>query len=305
VLLVLGSINVDLLFKLEALPCPGGTVLCPGYELAAGGKGANQATAAARSGAAVRMIGHVGDDGFGRFARDAMAAAGVDCASVATSDKATGIAAIGVDRAGENQIMVASGANRDTRAEQVEDAELTPGVTVLCQNEVRAAATFALLERARAQGARTILNLAPAGAVPPRVLGAVDVLVVNQVEAEMAIGGGACRDPAALARDLAARHGLICVVTLGAAGALAIGPGFGHRLAALPVAPVDTTGAGDAFTGVLAAALDQGHPLPAALARASVAAGLACTRIGAQTSQPTAAEIAARLNELPAPVPLG
>jgi len=291
VLLVFGSINVDLLFKLEALPRPGGTVLCPGYEVAAGGKGANQATAAARAGAAVRMIGHVGDDGFGRFARAALAAAGVDCTRLATSDKATGIAAIGVDRAGENQIIVASGANLDTRAEQVEDAELRPGV-----------ATFALLERARGQGARTILNLAPAGAVSPRVLDALDILVVNQIEAEMAVGGGH-RNPGALARDLSARHGLICVVTLGAAGALAIGPGVGQRLAALPVAPVDTTGAGDAFTGVLAAALDQGHPLPAALAHASVAGGLACTRIGAQTSQPTAAEIAARLGDLPAPLP--
>jgi ribokinase len=305
VLLVFGSINVDLLFKLEALPRPGGTVLCHGYEIAAGGKGANQATAAARAGAAVRMIGHVGDDGFGRLAQAAMAAAGVDCARVAVSDKATGIAAIGVDRAGENQIIVASGANLDTRAEQVEDAELTAGVSLLCQNEVRPEATFALLERARARGARTILNLAPAGAVPPRVLGAVDILVVNEVEAQMAIGAAAPDDPLALARDLAARHRLVCVVTLGAAGALAIGPDGARRLAALAVEPVDTTGAGDAFTGVLAAALDQDHPLPAALARASVAAGLACTRIGAQTSQPTAAEIEARLGELPAPVPLG
>jgi ribokinase len=98
VLLVFGSINVDLLFKVERLPHPGETVLCPGYELAAGGKGANQATAAARAGAAVRMIGHVGDDSFGRFARQAMAAAGVDCAAIATSRRATGIAVIGVDR---------------------------------------------------------------------------------------------------------------------------------------------------------------------------------------------------------------
>ena len=304
-LLVFGSINVDLLFKVETLARPGETVLCPSYEVAAGGKGANQAAAAARAGVAVRMIGHVGDDGFGRLMRQAMAAAGVDCASVAASNKPTGIAVIGIDRAGENQIMVASGANLDTRAEQVADAELAPGVTLLCQNEVRSEATFALLERGRTRGARTILNLAPAGPVPPRVLDALDVLVVNQIEAKMALGGAADGDRAALARDLAARHALTCVVTLGAAGALAIGPAGGHRLAALAVEPVDTTGAGDAFAGVLAAALDQGHDLAAALARASVAAGLACTRIGAQTSQPDAAEIAARLEELPAPVPLG
>jgi ribokinase len=119
----------------------------------------------------------------------------------------------------------------------------------------------------------------------------------------MALGGPDHGNAAALARELAARHALTCIVTLGAAGALAIGPNDAHRLAALAVEAVDTTGAGDAFAGVLAAALDQGHALPAALARASVAAGLACTRIGAQTSQPTAAEIEARLRELPAPRP--
>jgi ribokinase len=302
---VFGSINVDLLFEVETLARPGETVLCPGYEIAAGGKGANQATAAARAGAAPRMVGHVGDDGFGRFAREAMAAAGVDCTRIATSNQPTGIAVIGIERSGENQIMVASGANLDTRAEQVADAELAPGITLLCQNEVRPEATFALLGRGRARGARTILNLAPAGPVPPPALEALDVLVVNRIEAETALGGGAGDDPAALARALAARHGLICVVTLGAGGALAAGPGGGLRIAALPVEPVDTTGAGDAFVGVLAAALDQGHALAAALARASVAAGLACTRLGAQTSQPDAAAIEARLGDLPAPVPLG
>jgi ribokinase len=303
-LLVFGSINADLLFKVEALPRPGETVLCPGYELAAGGKGANQATAAARAGAAVRMIGHVGDDSFGDFARQAVAAAGVDCAHVVTSSRATGIAVIGVDRAAENQIMVASGANLDTRAEQVTDADLAPGVTLLCQNEVRPKETFALLERAKARGARTMLNLAPAGAAPLQVLSALDVLVVNEVEARVAVGRSEAADVATFARDLALAHHLTCVVTLGAKGALAIGPEGGQHVAALPVEPVDTTGAGDAFAGVLAASLDLGHDLGIALTRASVAAGLACTGLGAQTSQPTAAEIEARLGDLPAPTPL-
>jgi ribokinase len=303
-LLVFGSINVDLLFKVEALPRPGETVLCPGYEVAAGGKGANQAAAAARAGAAVRMVGHVGDDSFGHFAREGIAAAGVDCAGIATSNRATGIAVIGIDQAAENQIMVASGANLDTRADQVADADLAPGVTVLCQNEVRPQATFALLERATARGARTVLNLAPAGAAPAQVLDAVDYLVVNEVEARMAAGRADTADVAAFARDLALRHHLTCVVTLGAEGALAIGPKIALRIAALPIEPVDTTGAGDAFVGVLAAALDLDYDLGAALRRASVAAGLACTRLGAQTSQPTAAQIEARLGELAAPIPV-
>ena len=303
-LLVFGSINVDLLFQVETLPRPGETVLCPGYALAAGGKGANQAAAAARAGAAVRMIGHVGDDGFGRFARQAMAAAGVDCAALVSSSRPTGIAVIGVDRRAENQIMVASGANLDTRAEQVADRELTPGVTVLCQNEVRPQASFALLERAKARGARTILNLAPAGVVSPQVLSALDVLVVNDIEGRMAAGCPNDADVAAFARALATGHDLTCIVTLGAAGALAVGPDVAQRIPALPVEPLDTTGAGDAFAGVLAASLDLGHELGTALRRASVAAGLACTRIGAQTSQPTAAQIDARLPELAAPAPL-
>jgi ribokinase len=303
-LLVFGSINVDLLFRVEALPRPGETVLCPGYEVAAGGKGANQAAAAARAGAAVRMVGRIGDDSFGHFAREAIAAAGVDCVGIATSSRATGIAVIGVDQAAENQIMVASGANLDTRPDQVADADLAPGVTVLCQNEVRPEATFALLERARARGARTVLNLAPAGAVPAQVLNALDYLVVNEVEGRMAAGCAETADVAAFARELARRHDLTCVVTLGSEGALAIGPKTALRTAALPIEPVDTTGAGDAFVGVLAAFLDLDQDLGGALRRASVAAGLACTRLGAQTSQPTAAQIEARLGVLAAPVPL-
>jgi ribokinase len=295
-LVVFGSLNVDLVFQVEALPRPGETVLCPRYQLAAGGKGANQATAAAKAGAAVRMVGHLGDDDFGRFARTALVAAGVDDGSIATSGKATGIAVIGVDRRAENQIMVASGANLDTDAGQIDDGELAPGVTVLCQNEIRPEATFALLERAKARGARTILNLAPAASVPASVLDALDVLVVNQLEAASAAGGQG--DAADLARGLAARHGLTCVVTLGGQGALAIGPAGGYRVPALAVEAVDTTGAGDAFAGVLAAGLDRGLALPEALRHASVAAGLACTRLGAQTSQPDAATIAARLADL-------
>ena len=296
-LLVFGSLNVDLVFQVETLPRPGETVLCPGYAQAAGGKGANQAAAAARAGATVRMVGQVGDDDFGRFAHAALAAAGVDGAGIATSAGATGIAVIGVDREAENQIMVASGANLETHAGQIDDAELRPGVTLLCQNEIRPEATFALLERAKALGARTILNLAPALAVPARVLDALDLLLVNQIEAQMAAGSGG--EPVDLARSLARRHGLTCVVTLGRQGALAIGPAGGHLVPALPVEPVDTTGAGDAFAGVLAAGLDLGRTLPEALRRASVAAGLACTRIGAQTSQPDAGLIEAELGRLP------
>jgi ribokinase len=298
-LLVLGSLNADLLFQVEALPRPGETVLCPGYQLAAGGKGANQAAAAAKAGAAVRMVGQIGADSFGSFVRVGLEAAGVDCGGLAIAEAATGIAVIGVDKAGENQIIVASGANLATAAGQIAEAELGPGVTVLCQNEIPPAASFALLERAHRRGARTILNLAPAAAVPATTLAALDVLVVNELEAAMAAGlAPGTAAPAAIAAELAQRHGLACVVTLGAQGALAVAPEGGYQVGPLPILPVDTTGAGDTFVGVLAAALDGGLALPDGLRRASVAAGLACTRLGAQTSQPSAAEIEARLAEV-------
>jgi ribokinase len=278
-------------------------VLCPGYALEPGGKGANQAAAAAKAGATVRMVGRLGEDSFGAFLRQGLERAGVDCAGIAIAGEATGVAVIAVEGGGENQILVGSGANLATRADQVDDADLVPGVTVLCQNEVDPEATFALLQRAARRGARTILNLAPAAALPAAVLDALDVLVVNELEATMAAGDQS-GDPAALARGLATRHDLTCVVTLGSAGAIAQTAAAGWRIGSLAIEPVDTTGAGDAFVGVLAAGLDQDLELPAALRRASVAAGLACTRLGAQTSQPLAADIEARLADLAPATPL-
>ena len=300
-LIVFGSLNVDMVFEVEDLPQPGETVLCPGYALAAGGKGANQAAAAAKAGYPVRMVGRVGDDDHGRFARASLDAAGVDTRGVLPSVRATGVAVIGVDAQAENQIIVASGANLETSADQLPDAALGPGTSLLCQNEVPAAATFDLLKRARGQGARTVLNLAPAAPVPDDVLDALDLLVVNEHEARAA-AGGAEGGPEALARALHQRHGLTCVVTLGGAGSLAVGPEGGCQVAALPVQAVDTTGAGDTFAGVLAGALGSGQGFADALRRASVAAGLACTGIGAQTAQPDAAAIEAALGSLPPPV---
>lgn len=297
-IIVPGSINADLLFKVAQLPRPGETVLCPSYAFAPGGKGANQAAAAAKAGAEVRFVGHVGDDAYGPVVRGLLEEAGVDCAGLAVSAKPTAIAVIGVDDGGENAIIVASGANLDTAAGQVPESWLGLGATVLCQNEIRSEESFAALRRAKARGARAILNLAPAGDVPDEVLGDLDLLIVNELEAAaLARREG---EPRELATALSERHGLTCVLTLGAKGAIAVGPG-GMALKASPlrVEPVDTTGAGDTFSGVLAAWLDRGADLAGALAAASVAAALACERVGAQTAQPTRAMIEARLPELP------
>jgi ribokinase len=302
-IIVPGSVNADLLFKVERLPRPGETVLCPGYVMAPGGKGANQAAAAAKAGAEVRFVGQVGDDAYGPVVRGLLVEAGVDCTALAVSTRPTAIAVIGVDAAGENAIIVGSGANLDTAAAQVPDALLGPGTTVLCQNEIRPEETFAALTRAKAAGARTVFNAAPAGTVPAEVLQALDVLVVNELEAET-VADAAGQPPEQLARLLARTHGLTCVVTLGGAGCLAVSATEAWRVPVLPIRPVDTTGAGDTFVGALTAWLDAGAPLLEALRAASVAAACSCEAMGAQTAQPSRATILARLADLPAAMPL-
>jgi ribokinase len=299
-LVVFGSINIDLVFRVAALPRPGDTVLAPDYATVPGGKGANQAVAAARDGARVRMVGRVGRDAFAPMALNSLNDAGVDTAGVAQSDKPTGCAVIGVDRDGENQIIVASGANAQAHADQVDDAWLGAETTLVLQMEVAADANAALIRRARKQQARIVLNLAPASALADDALRAIDVLVVNRGEGHWlgaALGGTGGGD-IALATSLAARLGTIVVLTRGADGAVAATQDGVWTIAALPITPVDTTAAGDAFVGVLAAALDRGQALEHALHRAGVAAGLACLTLGAQTSLPSRAAIDAALPQL-------
>jgi ribokinase len=296
VIIVPGSINADLLFPVRTLPAPGETVLCPSYTMALGGKGSNQAAAAAKAGADVRFFGHVGSDAYGPLVRQLLADAGVEVAGLVDSPKPTAIAVIGVDEKGENQIIVASGANLDTHAGQVPGHLLVAGNTVLCQNEIRTEETFKALARANEAGARTILNLAPSCPLPAGVLDRLDVLVVNELEILEATGIQG--EPGVLAADLARRHRLTVVVTLGAKGAIAATADERFEVSAMKIRPVDTTGAGDAFTGVLAAYLDRGSSLEEALHRAAVGAALACERLGAQSAQPRMDEIEARAQDL-------
>jgi ribokinase len=299
-LLVFGSINIDLVFRVAALPRPGDTVLTPGYATVPGGKGANQAVAAARDGARVRMVGRVGRDAFAGLALDSLRGAGVDTSAVAGDDAPTGCAAIGVDRAAENQIIVASGANARVHPDQVDAPWLGPNTTLVLQMEVPADANASLIRRARERKARIVLNLAPAGGLAEDVLRAVDVLVVNGGEARWlaASFGGMEGDDIAVAAALAARLGVVVAMTRGGKGALAATRDGVWAVEALPVAPVDTTAAGDAFVGVFAAGLDHGEGLERALHRASVAAGLACLSEGAQPSLPEREAIDAALSRL-------
>ena len=274
-LLIVGSVNADLFFQVDHLPVPGATVLCPAYTVHIGGKGANQAVAAARAGARVAMVGAVGDDP-ADTARQALAAAGVDVDGLVTSPGATGAAVVAVDGRGENQIIVAQGANGRVGLAQVAAIDFSAATTLLLQMEIPRATNEAAIERAAAAGVRVVLNLAPAAPLDPARLSAVDVLIANRGEADSLApaAGGALEQ----AHFLAARHGLLAVVTLGADGAVAADQaGRAWRVAAPPVTAIDTVGAGDAFTGALAAGLDAGRPVERVLAEASVAGAWACT----------------------------
>ena len=294
---VFGSLNADLVCPVEHLPAPGETVTGPGYSVVPGGKGANQALAAALAGADVRFVGAVGRDGFREPALSCLKAGGVDLSALADSDRQTACAFIGVDAKGENLIIVASGANLDARAEQLLDLNLGAGDLLLLQMEVTHAENWRAVEIAKAAGARVVLNLAPAGAVPPQVLRQVDVLIVNETEARQIAAqlGWSETAPEQIAARLAADFVASCIVTLGSAGVAAYGAGGTLRLRALAVEVVDTTAAGDAFVGGFAAALDSGAAMKNALAQGVVAGGLACRRLGAQSSLPAAAEIEAAL----------
>ncbi len=291
-ILVFGSINLDLVARVQRLPRPGETLTGDSFATLPGGKGANQALAARRAGAAVAFAGAVGDDTFATPALSGLVEAKVDLAAVRRIASPTGIALVHVDVTGQNCITVIPGANAHADAGAVSDAQLAPVTTLLLQLEVPLEAIVEIVARARAAGARIVLNAAPARALPPQLLSALDVLIVNEIEAaSLAAGFGMHAMPEAFAPATMRRFGCATVVTLGAQGVLAATSGRLVRLAAPPTKVVDSTGAGDAFTGALAAALDRGTAWPRALAEGVAAGSLACGIAGAQAALPTAAAI--------------
>jgi ribokinase len=294
-IVVFGSINLDLIVELSHIPAPGETVLGPSTRIEPGGKGANQAVAAARDGGRVTMAGSVGRDALADSALALLRGAGVDLGCVQTMDETTGCAAIAVDPNGENAIAVGSGANLATRAGQVADGLLGPDTTLVLQMEVPVRETAALILRSRSAGGRAVLNLAPASALPEDALRAVDVLVVNETEGAWLAAHLGC---GAAAAALSSRLGGVAVVlTRGAEGADIASREEAWHEPALEVQVADTTAAGDCFVGVLANRLDRGASLRAAVRRASAAAALCCTRPGSQGSIPTAAETDAFLGK--------
>ncbi len=278
---VIGSINVDLVVRAASLPTPGETVTGGTFERHGGGKSANQAVAAARAGAAVRMIGAVGDDDLGEEAVAALEAEGIDVAGVQRlADAPTGVALIAVDAAGENQIAVASGANAELAGEAVAAAlDGASGGVALLGLEVPDAAVLAGARAARAAGLTVVINPAPARPLGDELLAVAPILTPNGGEAAALSGED---DPEAAALALAERTGAPVVVTVGSSGALLVEDGALQRIPAPKVEAIDTTGAGDAFNGALAAALAGGTAVADAVREAVAVAAESVRRPGAR-----------------------
>jgi ribokinase len=298
--IVVGSVNVDLVITTEHLPAPGETVIGGRYARHHGGKGGNQAVAAARLGAPTAFVGAVGGDTFGIDARAALEAEGIDVGGLLMlPDEPTGVALILVDATGENSIAVAGGANAALGSVQVRAAlkrlVLTAKDVVLVGHEIRTAATHEALRLGRIAGATTILNPAPATGLGRSTLELADVLTPNEGELATLTGGDGT--PSARAKRLLgpdpARRAV--VVTLGAKGAMLVVGRRARAIHAPRVQAVDTVGGGDALNGALAAGLAAGLDLAEAAHRAIVAASLAVTRAGAREGMPTASELEASL----------
>ncbi|MFF0743451.1 ribokinase [Streptomyces sp. NPDC004111] len=292
-LTVLGSTNMDLVAYAAKAPSSGETVAGRAFRTVPGGKGANQAVAAARAGGDVTMIGAVGTDEFGPQLRGALEHSGVGTDFLRTAEGPSGTAHIVVDDNGGNSIVVVPGANGTVTALTPGDETLITGAyALLLQLELPLSAVTAGARAARRHGVRTILTPAPAAAMPAELLAATDLLVPNEHEAAALTG---LHDPLLAARALLG-HVPEVIVTLGAAGSAYVSrsapdPVF---VPAVPAEPVDTTAAGDTFVGALAVALGEGRPVPDAMAWASVAAALSVQRHGASTSMPHRREIDAR-----------
>lgn len=290
---VLGSTNLDLIGTVSRIPKPGETVPGNEFSMAAGGKGANQALAARRAGAEVRMFAAAGTDSFADEALKLLQADGVDLSQVRIVPGATGIAMIFVDPRGENVIAILPGANGTMSPKDAEAAleGLGIGSILVLQQEIPQAANERALELARQRGVISILNTAPFLPTTRAIAEQASIVIANETEFQLLTGAGLDRLDAAMAEWAKAQNQTI-IVTLGPDGARAATPTGSFAVPALQVDPVDTVGAGDTFCGYLAAGLDQGLDLEASMRRAAVAASLACLKPGAQPAVPFAADVA-------------
>ena len=292
-IVVFGSIALDLVTNVSRIPEPGESLHCAGYALVPGSKGGNQALAAARSGARVIHIASVGRDAHAALATDLLHNAGVDMTHVGISERATGLCVVTVAADGENTVVAAAGANLDTRVAQLEAVVFGAGDTLVLQLEVTPDDNFAAAAHGQARGARVVLNAAPAAAVPANTLACLDFLIVNEHEVMIVAKSVniSARTPQEAGAALNSRYGCSTIVTLGAQGVHAWHAGTEVKLSAPVIRPVDTTAAGDSFVGAFVAALDAGADFSTALQRGVVAGSLACMAAGAQPAIPDLQQI--------------
>ncbi len=302
-ILVIGSLNMDFVVQTDKLPLPGETIKGRDFSTIPGGKGANQAVAAARLGGRVRMAGRVGQDGFGRNLTEGLASAGVDAGQVLpTAGVATGVALILVEREGQNQITIAAGANDRLEASDLEPSfqDFKQGI-VLLQLESPLPTVEAAARLARRQEATTILDPAPAAALSKTLLRNLDYLTPNETEALLLLGeppGEIRLDEAPdLGRRLLELGPDTVILKLGDKGAWVVNRRLSRHFPTYPVKPVDATAAGDTFNGALAAGLAAGGSLPQAIDFANAAAALSVTQPGAQSSIPTRTQVDRFLGE--------
>jgi ribokinase len=294
---IVGSINMDLVVKTERIPQPGQTVLGGEFSTIPGGKGANQAVAVARLGEPSVLIARVGDDAFGRQLTAGLPRARVKADRVmVTPAVSTGVALIVVDQMGENAICVAPGANHKLAPEDIDASEsaLASAKVCLMQLEIPIPTVLRTIELCRRHEVQTILDVAPARADLPREILQADIISPNANEAELLTGeptGTHAREAKAVAAALIAAGARCVVLKLGASGALAFDGDQFHHVPGHKIPVVDTTAAGDAFTAALAVACARGESLPHAIRYANAAGALACTKFGAQSSMPFAAEV--------------
>jgi ribokinase len=303
---VVGSLNVDLVIRSARIPRPGETILGGEFHTLPGGKGANQAVAAARLGARVSMVGRVGDDAFGQELLNNLSADGIDHTFVLRDGaSATGVALIVVDDAGQNTIVVASGANMNLSPADVDAAAavFATADALLLQLESPLETVIHAAALASAQGVPVILNPAPARPLPQELLTLVDVLVPNESETALLTGMPVGNQEEAIAASAALRLAGVgtVILTLGERGALLAGATVSRLLPAFDVDPVDTTAAGDAFLAGLAVALAEGKGLAEAVRWGNAVGALATTRFGAQTSLPARQAVEQLLAASPAP----
>ena len=298
VIVVVGSLNMDFVVAVKQLPAPGETVLGRDFKTIPGGKGANQACAAAKLGGNVRMIGRVGYDLFADQLKASLAAVGVDVSAVhASRSQPTGVAQIWVDERGQNSIVVASGANHDLPVADVESMRrvFRGAAYALFQLETPLATVSAAMALARQEGLATILDPAPAQELDAEVLSRVDILTPNESEAQILLGRAPERvpleDAPALAASLRELGPRTVILKLGDQGALLCEAGGTRHFPAFAVRPVDATAAGDTFNAALAVALAEGRPMAGAIPFANAAAAVSVTRLGAQASAPSRAEV--------------